>query len=280
MLPSFCLDLIHRASIATVLAIVITGASSPAQTVAKPQDTQDLYLMAVGDIPVPVLKVVTKDGFTGYQPEELPAEVVFPQTWRFAAAKASTELTITLNRGALKLAMPPEPGPINLRPPNCPGKAPGANRTITLPRDHKRHLIVIYNRASKIDWMRHYDFVVTSLETSQTGRPAAKIINLSGIDLLYLDSSGKETALPSGAAAVGYAQIHQETRITSLPLIARKGEQRFDLRLTPLDITGELLPIIAIYPAHLQNTPNAMPFKTSVLLPHTAISLPLREGTE
>jgi hypothetical protein len=280
MLHSFSFKLIHRAWIATMLAIVITGASGRAQNAAKPEVTHDLYLMAVGDIPVPVLKVVTKDGFTGYEPEELPAEVVFPQTWRFATAKESKELTITLNRGALKLAMPPESGPISLRPPNCPGKAPGANRTIPLPSDRERNLIVIYNRASKIDWMQNYDFVVTSLEKSQTGRPAAKIINLSGIHLLYLDSSGKETVLPSGAAAVGYAQIHQETRITSLPLFAQKGEQRVDLRLTPLDITGELLPIIAIYPAHLQNTPNAMPFKTSVLLPHTAITLPLREGKE
>lgn len=278
MLSPISFKLINRPWIATMLAIIITGASIHAQNAAKSQVTHDLYLMAVSDIPVPLLKVVTEDGFTGYRPQELPTEVIFPQTWQFTAAKESKELTITLNRSALKLATPPELGPISLRPANCSGKAPGANRSITLPSDSERNLIVIYNRANKIDWMQNYDFVVTSLEKSQTGRPAAKIINLSGVNLLYLDQSGKETALPSGAAAVGFAQIHKETRITSLPLYAQKGEQRYDLRLTPLDITGELLPIIAIYPAHLQNTPNAMPFKTSVLLPHTSINIPLREG--
>jgi hypothetical protein len=89
-------------SLACLLAALLP-ISSPAQDAAP---SRELIVAAVGEIPVPKMKVTEVMGRRGYEADETSTKQWFPKEWTVTAGGATTRLQLALNVEPAAMALP------------------------------------------------------------------------------------------------------------------------------------------------------------------------------
>ena len=255
---------------ALLIAPLLTLAAA-AQNAVPPRE---LIVAAIGEIPVPRMKIKIVDGFTGYEADMESTNQWFPQEW----SVAGHNLTLSLNTEPASMKMPSGKEPISLAP---AGAAPRI-QTITPalleasenpdPAEKVPTLMVIFNREAGKPWSEGFAsrFVICSKLNSAT--PTAMVMNLSGAVLTITARDRTIQQIDPGKCAVALVLVNPQNGLKLLQLSAAAAGETYSLDVVPLDLRAPWCPVIAVYPSTGLSS-KTRPLLVAVIQPSDAVQI-------
>lgn len=232
---------------------------SLAQDAAPPRE---LIVAAVGEIPVPKMKVTEVNGRRGYEADEESTKQWFPKQWSIAGK--TVPLALNLEPVAMKLAT--GAGEISL----APDAASPKPQTLPAVTGEGPTVMIVFNREPEKAWTEGFGTRFVACSKLETATPSAVVLNLSGATLAITGSDRSRQQIAPGKSANAAVLVHPQTGIKLLPLSATAGGQSYPLDVTPLDVRAPWCPIVVVYPS-VGPSSKARPLRVSVIQPSSAV---------
>ena len=233
--------------------------------------SRQLIVAAVGEIPVPRLRVVEAMGRRGYEGDETSTHQFFPNDWKIEVAGTSTDLALSMNlepagitipNGELQIAIHPAKGD------NTPPKP----KTLAAATTGEPTIMVLFNREPQKSWSEGYDSLFVGCTPLDTAKPAAVVLNLSGATIMVTGQDQQQHPLAPGLSTVAPVFVNKEGTITMLPLSATDGTKTLNLDVCPIETRAPYCPLVVVYPS-ISTGRQARPLRVSVIQPSTAIPI-------
>lgn len=259
----------------TALAIITLALFANELRADEPKP-KELLVAAVGDIPVPRLKVVEEFGFRGYKRDEDSSPLVFPAEWMIEGADLERSLALKLNREPLKLAIKSSNGVIGIKP----GGEDAEPKPMTAGTTKELEMLVLFNRVPDKPWIENFGTSMAPCVTLNPDRPMAVLLNLSGATLQFMDAEKKTRELAPGKKAVAPILVNRESGASKLALVAHANGKPYDLSLYSIGFSGKYCPVVVVYTA-INSAKSRRPLKVAVLQPSQAVTFstdPLKKG--
>jgi hypothetical protein len=242
-----------------LLTIPFLSLSSLAQD-APP--ARQMIVAAIGEIPVPRMKVTEDDGFIGYVHDETSTNKWFPQEWTVAGKP----IKLALNIEPVAVKMPVGKEPFNL----APGGATPKPQTLPEIVEEEVTMMVLFNREAEKTWKEGFDSQFVSCRKLNTAAPTAVVLNLSGavVSVTALDRTIQQ--IGAGKSAVAAMLVNPQSGLKLLPLSAAAGGKTYPLDVVPLDIREPWCPVVVIYPS-TGPSKKARPLHVTVIQPSNAV---------
>jgi len=234
--------------------------SSLAQEAAPPRE---LIVAAIGEIPVPRMKVTEAMGFRGYIHDEESTNRWFPQDWTIAGKT----IRLALNIEPVTVKIPATGEPFDLAP---KGVAPKP-QTLPPADEGATTLMVIFNRDGRTPWREGFAARFVRCRRLDPASPSAVVLNLSGavVSVAERDRSIRQVAPGKSASAAAFVSPDNGVRI--LPLSASVAGKNHLLNIAPIDVRAPWCPVVAIYPGTGPSS-KARPLRVSVIQPSDAVA--------
>jgi len=243
----------------TLLALSLLTLASAAQEGAPPRE---LIIAAIGEIPVPRMKVANTDGFRGYVHDEKSTNQWFPQDWTVGGQAVK----LALNIEPVVVKMPLGKEPFNLSP---VGAAPKP-QTLPAPAANGATMMVIFNRETKKPWNEGFGTWFVNCKKLNSANPDAVVVNLSGAIVSISARDRTIQKIAPDKSAVAAVLVNQQSGLKLLPLSAAAAGKTYSLNVVPLDLRGSWCPVIVIYPSAGPSS-KARPLQVAVIQPSDAV---------
>lgn len=236
--------------------------------------SRKLLVAAVGDIPVPKLKISEATGFRGYVEDESSTTLFFPKSWDFKFAGTTATLELGLNQDPSMVAMPEGITEMTLQPNGSkPSEARLKPQAIPAPAVNGPSMLVVYNRDPNKAWIESYSSIVTSCPPLDPAKPSAMILNLSGATLTFVGRDRADHSIAPGAGALVPILVNDQQNLKMLSISAAMGKKIYNLDICPIETSGRYGPVVAVYP-RIAILKQVRPLKTSVIQPSYAVPPP------
>ena len=255
---------------ALLIAPLLTLAA-PAQDAVPPRV---LIVAAIGEIPVPRMKVKIADGFAGYVADMDSTNQWFPQEW----SVAGHNLKLTLNAEPASMKVPGGKEPISLAPvgttprvqPITPALLDGSENSDSAGSGPT--LMVIFNREMGKPWSEGFASRSVICSKLNPATPTAMVMNLSGAVLTITARDRKNQQIAPGKCAVAMVLVNPQNGLKLLPLSAAGAEKTYSLDVVPMDFRAPWCPVIAVYPSTGPSS-KTLPLRVAIIQPSTAVQI-------
>lgn len=238
-----------------ILFALLLGAFATAQNTYGPW-----YVIAVGDPPLPKLKVSSSGGYSGYEAEENSPELVFPNEWELVSEGGAQAFPLRLNQEAVVLPSSTQPV-VRVVPARSAGAAPGSIRNHVPRAVPGPAVILIVKSKSGASWAEGYDSLIIPCSLFNPARPSAQVVNLGSVPIHHLGENQTRAVIPPGAISPALMMLHQQSATLALPLHAEIDGRRIDLSVAPIHPDGRYSPLVVIHPS---GPPASRPLRTSL----------------
>lgn len=250
----------------SLLACQLAGA-------AESGASRQLIIAAVGEIPVPRLRVVEAMGRRGYEEDEKSTHLFFPNDWKLQIAGASTDLVLNMNLEPAGVSVPAGEVEIAIRPTAAkPGNTPPKTKILPATSSVTPMIMVVFNREPQKEWNDSYSSVFVTGSLLDPAKPAATVLNLSGATLMFTGQDQQKHALAPGQSAVAPIFVNKERTITMLPLSATDGTKTLNLDVCPIDTRGLYCPLVVVFPS-IPEARQTRPLRVSIIDPSSAVQV-------
>lgn len=247
------------------LTLVFLLAAFQAMAAETPATERAIIVSAIGEMPVPKLKIETIQGFTGYSVDESSvSSIVFPQKWQMAISSKHAELILNLNQAACRIPLGTEDASISIKPSD--GGASDA-KTFAVPptTDLGDAVLVLFNAKPDKPWKSHFNGVMVFCPVVDRSKPMATVLNLSGANLLCFDSNKKQQAIAPGKTALALISGNENQSIQMLEMGAQAGGKMINLSANLTDASSPNTPLAVVYPS--ASAPKNRPLEVAVVQP-------------
>lgn len=233
--------------------------ASLAQDVAPPRE---LIIAAIGEIPVPKMKVTEVMGRRGYEADEESTKQWFPKEWTVAGKPVP--LALNLEPAAMKL--PAGAAEITL------SSGSGAPKSQILPvaAGEGPTMMIVFNREPEKPWTEGFGTRFVSCSKLDSATPSAVVLNLSGATVLITNRDHTREEIAPGKSAIAPMLVNPQSGIKMLPLSAAAGGKSYPLDVTPLDVRAPWCPVVVVYPS-VGPSSKSRPLRVSVIQPSSAV---------
>ena len=255
---------------ALLIAPLLTLAA-PAQDAVPPRE---LIVAAIGEIPVPKMKIKTVNGYTGYEADMTSTNQWFPQEW----SVAGHTLTLSLNSEPTSMKTPGGKEPISLAPvgtaPRLQPITPALLEASENPDPVGKGptLMVIFNREMGKPWSEGFASRSVICSKLNSATPTAMVMNLSGAVLTITARNRTIQQIAPGKCAVAMVLINPQNGLKLLPLSAAAAGKTYSLDVVPLDFPAPWCPVIAVYPSTGLSS-KTRPLQVAVIQPSDAVPI-------
>ena len=255
---------------ALLIAPLLTLAA-PAQDAVPPRE---LIVAAIGEIPVPKMKIKTVNGYTGYEADMKSTNQWFPQEW----SVAGHDLTLSLNTEPISMKTPGGKEPISLAPvgtaPRLQPITPALLEASENPDSAGKGptLMVIFNREIGKPWNEGFASRSVICSKLNPSIPTAIVMNLSGAVLTTTARDRKIQQIAPGKCGVAMVLVNPKNGLKLLKLSAAAAEKTYSLDVVPLDFRAPWCPVIAVYPSTGPSS-KALPLRLEVIQPSDAVQI-------
>jgi hypothetical protein len=255
---------------ALLIAPLLTLAA-PAQDAVPPRE---LIVAAIGEIPVPKMKITTIGEFRGYQADMESTNQWFPQEW----SVAGHNLTLSLNSQPVSMKVPGGKDPISLAP---VGTAPKIQTSAPALLDASESpdpagtgptLMVIFNRETGKPWSEGFASRSVICSKLDSAIPTAMVMNLSGAVLTITARDRTIQQIAPGKCGVAMALVNPQKGLKLLKLSAAAAGKTYSLDVVPLEFRAPWCPVIAVYPSTGPSS-KTRPLQVAVIHPSNAVQL-------
>ena len=254
-----------------LLIAPLLGLAAPAQDAEPPRE---LIVAAIGEIPVPAMKIKVVNGYSGYVPDMESTNQWFPKEW----SVAGRDLTLSLNIEPVSLKMPGGKEPISLAPagtaPKMQAIAPALLEAAENPDPAGTGptLMVIFNREIGKPWNEGFASRPVICSKLNSAIPTATVMNLSGAVLTITARNRKSQQIAPGKCAVALVLVNPQNGTKLLPLSAAAAGETYSLDVVPLDFFAPWCPVIAVYPSTGPSS-KVRPLQVAVIQPSDAVQI-------
>ncbi len=253
-----------------LIAPLLTLAAS-AQDAVPPRE---LMVAAIGEIPVPKIKVKIADGYAGYVADMESTNQWFPREW----SVAGHNLKLTLNAESASMKTPGGKEPISIAPvgtePKIQAIAPALLEASDNPDPNGNGptLMVIFNREIGKPWSEGFASRSVICSKLNPAIPTAIVMNLSGAVLTITARDRKNQQIAPGKCAVAMVLVNPQNGLKLLPLSAAGAEKTYSLDVVPMDFRAPWCPVIAVYPSTGPSS-KTLPLRVAVIQPSAAVQI-------
>jgi hypothetical protein len=241
---------------------------------AETTASRKLLVAAVGDIPVPKLKVSEATGWRGYVEDESSTTLFFPKSWDFKFAGATATLELGLNQEPSMVAVPEGITEMTLQPNGRkPSERQPKPQSIPAPAVNGPSMLIVFNRNPNTAWIDSFSSAFTSCPPLDPAKPSAMILNLSGATLTFMGRDRANHSISPGASALVPILVNDQQNVKMLPISAAMGKTIYNLDICPIETSGPYCPVVAVYP-RIAMSKQVRPLKTSIIQPSYAVPLP------
>jgi hypothetical protein len=222
---------------------------------------RELMIAAVGEIPVPKMKVTEVMGRRGYEADPDSTDQWFPKAWTVAGKKIALALNgepaaMKLTAGMMEVSVAPEGANAKLQA--LPAAADGPT------------LLLIFNREPDKAWNDGFGVRFLSCSKLDSTVPTATVFNLSGATLSLTQRDRSTLQLAPGKSALAPVFVQPQSGIKLLPLAANAAGKSYSLDVTPLEVRSPWCPVVIVYPSTGPSS-KTRPLKVSVIQPSAAV---------
>jgi len=242
-----------------LLTIPLLSLPLPAQEKAP---ARELIVAAIGEIPVPKMKVTEDRGFRGYIHDETSTNQWFPQDWTVAGK--TIRLALNIEPVVVKMSAGKEP--FNLAPEGATPKP----QTLPETAEEGTVMMVLFNRDTDKPWNEGFDSLFVSCRKLNTGAPTAVVLNLSGAVVSITTRDRTVQKIAPGKSAVAPVLVNRQSGLRLLPLSAAAAGKTYSLDVAPLDIRAPLCPVVVVYPS-AGPSKKTRPLRAAVIQPSNAV---------
>jgi hypothetical protein len=231
---------------------------------------RELIIAAVGEIPIPRLRVAEAMGRLGYEADESSSNRWFPKQWILTSEGKGVPLKLGLNIEPVATTVPAGATGVVLTP--ADGKADDASqKPLQLPGNSAEEpaLLLLFNRAPHKPWSEGYATHLLSCAKLDPAAPTAVILNLSGATLTVTGSDRLKTQLAPGKSTIAPIFVNAQRGFTLLPLSASAEGRIHTLDVCPLESRAPYCPVVVVYPS-AELSKQSRPLKVSVVQPSAA----------
>jgi hypothetical protein len=256
---------------ALLIAPLLLTLAASAQDAVPPRE---LIVAAIGEVPVPKMKITTVGEFRGYKADMESTNQWFPQEWSVAGHK----ITLTLNTEPASMKTPGGKEPISLAP---IGTAPKIQSTAPALLDASDNpdptgkgptLMVIFNREMGKPWNEGFASRSVVCSKLNPAIPSAMVMNLSGAVLTITAGDRKIQQITPGKCAVAMVLVNPKNGLKLLPLSAAAAGKTYSLDVVPLDFRAPWCPVIAVYPSTGPSS-KTRPLQVALIQPSDAVPI-------
>lgn len=234
---------------------------SLAQDDAPPRE---LIVSAIGEIPVPKMKVTEVNGRRGYEADEASTKQWFPKEWSISG-KA---VLLDLNLDPVAMKLPAGTTEISL----APGTEAPKPQPLPAVAGEGPVMMIIFNREPDKTWTEGFGARFVTCSKLDSAPPAALVLNLSGATLSVIGRDRTRQQIAPGKSSSAPVLVNPQSGIKLLPLSATAGEKSYSLDVTPLDVRAPWCPVVVVYPS-VGPSSKSRPLKVSVIQPSAAVWL-------
>ena len=254
-----------------LLIAPLLALTASAQDAAPPRD---LIVAAIGEIPVPKMKITTVGGYVGYQADMESTNQWFPQEW----SVAGHDLTLSLNSEPASMKTPGGKEPISLAP---VGTAPRLQPITPAlleasenpdPAGKGPTLMVIFNRETGKPWNEGFASRSVICSKLNSATPTAMVMNLSGAVLNITARDRTIQQIAPGKCAVAMVLVNPQNGLKLLPLSVAAAGKTYSLDVVPLEFRTPWCPVIAVYPSTGPSS-KTRPLRAAVIQPSDAVQI-------
>jgi hypothetical protein len=255
---------------ALLIAPLLTLAAS-AQDAVPPRD---LIVAAIGEIPVPKMKIKTVNGYTGYAADMESTNQWFPQEW----SVAGKNLTLSLNGEPVSMKTPGGKEPISLAPVGTTPRAQPITPALLEASDNPDPagngptLMVIFNREIGKPWSEGFASRSVICSKLDAAIPTAVVMNLSGAVLTITARDRTIQQIAPGKCGVAMALVNPQKGLKLLKLSAAAAGKTYSLDVVPLEFRAPWCPVIAVYPSTGPSS-KTHPLQVAVVQPSDAVQI-------
>jgi hypothetical protein len=238
----------------------------------EPVPTRDLIVAAVGEIPIPKLRVTEAMGRLGYEPDESSTNRWFPRDWSLTAGEKSLPLRLGLNIEPVSITLSASATEFVLTP--AEGNADDASqkpRPLPALGAEGPAMLLLFNRAPEKPWSEGFATHFLSCAKLDPAAPSAVIVNLSGATLTVTGRDRSQSQLAPGKSAIAPIFVNAQRGFTLLPLSASAEGKVHTLDVCPLDSRTPYCPVVVVYPS-AETSKRSRPLKVSVVQPSAALA--------
>ena len=254
-----------------LLIAPLLALAAPAQDAEPPRE---LIVAAIGEIPVPAMKIKVVNGYSGYVADMESTNQWFPKEW----SVAGHNLTLSLNIEPVSIKMPGGKEPISLAPEGAGPKlqpiAPALLEAAENPdlAGTGPTLMVIFNREMGKPWKEGFASRPVVCSKFNSATPTAMVMNLSGAVLTITARNRKIQQIAPGKCAVALVLVNPQNGTKLLPLSAAAAGETYSLDVVPLDFFAPWCPVIAVYPSNGLSS-KTRPLRVAVIQPSDAVQI-------
>jgi hypothetical protein len=255
---------------ALLIAPLLTLAAS-AQNAVPPRE---LIVAAIGEIPVPKMKITTVGGYRTFVADMESSNQWFPQEW----SVAGHNLKLTLNNEPASMKTPGGKEPISLAPAGAaPRLQPIAPALLEAsenpdPAGNGPTLMVIFNREIGKPWNEGFASRFVMCSKLNAAIPTAMVMNLSGAVLTITARDRTIQQVAPGKCAVAIVLVNPQNGLKLLKLSAAAAGKTYSLDVVPLDFRAPWCPVIAVYPSTGPSS-KTRPLQVAIVQPSDAVQI-------
>ena len=233
--------------------------ASLAQDAAPPRE---LIIAAVGEIPVPKMKVTEVNGRRGYEADQESTQQWFPKEW--SVAGKPVPLALNLEPVAMKLSA--GIAEVSL----APDAAPPKSQTLPAVTGEGPTMMIVFNREPEKTWTDGFGTRFVTCSKLDSASPAAVVLNLSGATVSIISRDRSRQEIAPGKFASAPLLVNTQSGVKLLPLSVAAGDKSYPLDVTPLDVRAPWCPVVVVYPS-VGPSSKSRPLKVSVIQPSAAV---------